>query len=202
MVDGGLVGGKLFVVFNISKVRALRKGPRSRWRVRDERGEVDERPPHPRICLYSSTIFTQPFFTALLLAKCIAFKCICLRYSEYSSYLFHLHIYLCFIFCSYLLNIFSCFVLITDLNLEKDGGFLWRQNFDIIIMTGHPKSVLVLSLVCYFLLNFFSFLLSYLTLSAFVVFPASFVCPALISLYIQGTSRISLFVFSPSSILV
>lgn len=42
MVDGGLVGGELFVVFNIRKVIALRKGPRSRWRVRDEGEGVDE----------------------------------------------------------------------------------------------------------------------------------------------------------------
>lgn len=42
MVDGGLVGGELFVVFNIRKVRALRKGPLSRWRVRDVREGVDE----------------------------------------------------------------------------------------------------------------------------------------------------------------
>lgn len=38
MVDGGLVGGELFVVFNIRKVRALRKGPQSRWRERNECG--------------------------------------------------------------------------------------------------------------------------------------------------------------------
>lgn len=95
--DGGLVGGELFVVFNIREVRALRKGPWSRWRVRDERGEVDERPSHPRICLCSSAVFSQPFFTALLslLARRAAFIVrMCLKCREYSSHCIGLHFYL------------------------------------------------------------------------------------------------------------
>lgn len=95
--DGGLVGGELFVVFNIREVRALRKGPWSRWRVRDERGEVDERPSHPRICLCSSAVFSQPFFTARLslLARRAAFIVrMSLKCREYRSHFIGLHFYL------------------------------------------------------------------------------------------------------------
>lgn len=49
MVDGGLVGGELFVVFNIRK--AFEERVSEQMEVRNECEGVDEWPSHPRICL-------------------------------------------------------------------------------------------------------------------------------------------------------
>lgn len=180
----GLVGGELFVVFNIRKVRALTKGPWSRWRVRDEHGEVDEGPPHPRICLRSTAVFTQPLrSTALLLlsAKCIH---VCLKHSERS---FPFSLCVCvFIFCPYFL-IMRYFVIITALDLENDEGFLWRHNIYFIIMTGPQKSVLALSLFFFVFSWRLSFLVCHVFFHTFRLcsFHTRFVCTALISLYLK-----------------